>query len=191
MAARFKTRSDFSLDSLRHQKGWTIRADPSDKATIAWWARRWNCSLSKATMRLAMSAATGQEQFERVETLTQWLVDGLDYFNALAHATQKWQLTDDDAHRLMVGAMGALSDEEGTPDQRVAHATRVNALERLGSFARVAEVCRAGNGLRALIHHRHSMLTDVVTAFEVPPAVSVPPWKRKPGGMDRSRAQIY
>ena len=135
-------------------------------------------------MRLAMAAATGQEQFERVETLTQWLVDGQDYFNALAHATQKWQLTDDDAHRLMVGAMGALSDEEGTPDQRVAHFTRVNALERLGSFARVAEVCRAGSGLRAKTHYLHSMPTDVVTAFEASPAASIPPWKRKPGRAD-------
>lgn len=175
----------YSQDSLRNQAGFTVRARPADRRVISAHAKRWGCSLSEATLRLAMAGADhqgGDQEQERIQSVAQWLQDGQDYFDVLAAAIGKWGLSQDDGHRLMVDAM---SSGEFSQQQRVAHATRVVARDRIGSFARLQDA--RDQGLMWRKHWRHKdLVCDVFTPLERPPLAVLPPWflnSRKPGAL--------
>ena len=161
----------YSQDSLRNQAGFTVRARPADRKVIAAHAKRWGCGLGEATLRLAMAGAHHQgsdPHQERIQAMEQWLSDCQDYFDALAAAITKWKLSQDDAHRLMVDAMALLPGEVCSDHQRVAHATRVAAQERIGSFA--GDRQDRPQGLAVMQHWKHrGIVTDVRTAMETPP----------------------
>ena len=101
----------YSSDSLRNQPGFTVRATPADRRVIAAHAKRWGCGLSEATLRLAMAGAAHQgadPQQMRLETVEQWLRDGLHLRQVMRLAEDNWGATQDDAFRLIDPAMAVV-----------------------------------------------------------------------------------
>ena len=101
----------WSPDSLRNQRGFTVRATPADRRVIAAHAKRWGCGLSEATLRLAMAGAHqqgGNAHQQRLETVERWLRDGFSLPKVVEQSKAAWGATPDDAFRLIDSAMAVV-----------------------------------------------------------------------------------
>lgn len=182
----------YNPDSTRNRPGVTIRPTAADRLLIAAWAKRWRCGLGEAAARLAvMGAEVGGSETAagRAATVADWLSDGMDYIEALKLAQQRWDLTQDEVHRMVCLAMTGLPKPSGPIEyrqirarQEMLHGLRCAIVYRFSSLAMAAQARRWGY---RVIEHKGTLL-DVVTDWESTPRDLLPvsPWSTGRKGIE-------